>query len=337
MTVSLSICIPTYNRAVELRATLEALAAQWQSNLELVIADNASTDNTEELVHEYAARIAPVRYHRWSVNQGPDRNFLKAAELATGTYCWLLGSDDLPAPGAIHRLLALVEERSPTILLFERLLCSRDLSPQRHDRYFEPTEERTYDFANTGVLEGYLGSAKSVCAAFTYLSSMVFQRSAWNAVEADLAFDGSVYSHTYQLLSMCARGATLRFVPEALVLCRLGNDSFRDRGLARRTLLDLEGFDLLAQRCFLPERAECARRLRALLRHEYPFARVMRYHGILSSDPSWPVVVQRLRTTAGYDPWRLGLALLLGRIPPIVRLSFRLRDWRAGRLARHNA
>jgi len=108
MNIKLSICIPTYNRANFLGAAIDSVIKQATEEVEIVISDNASTDHTEELVREYQTRFPRIRYHKAKENMGADRNFLKVAELATGEYCWLLGSDDALADGAISTVLPML-------------------------------------------------------------------------------------------------------------------------------------------------------------------------------------------------------------------------------------
>ena len=103
--VKLSICIPTYNRAEFLPATLESIAAQWTDEIEIAVSDNASTDHTAAIVESYRERLGRVRWFRAESNRGADANYLKAVEISTGEYCWILGSDDPIAPGAIAELL----------------------------------------------------------------------------------------------------------------------------------------------------------------------------------------------------------------------------------------
>lgn len=335
----LSICIPTYNRAEFLPATLESIAAQWGDDLEITVSDNASADDTARIVEEYRARLGAVRWFRWESNQGADRNYLKSVEIATGDYCWILGSDDPIAPGAIDVLRHTIRERSPTILLFNRMLCTLDLTPVREDRFIDigRSDGAWYDFSRKDELEGYLEGARSMCATFSYLSSMAFSRAAWNAATGHEPFIGSAYVHSYKLLTACAAGGTLAYINRPLVHCRLGNDAFRDQGLARRVLLDLDGYVRLADACFGTARPRCAAAVRAILRHEYPLDRVLRYQGVLGNDPAWPEIVRRLGDEVGHSRVGLALATLLGRSRPLVNFSFWLRDARARRAGRRDA
>ena len=110
----LSLTIPTYNRAPFLAELLEALLPQLAGldagAAELVISDNASTDNTAETVAGFQARGLACRYLRQPENIGADGNFLTCLETARGQYCWVMGDDDLPLPGAISALISLLQQ-----------------------------------------------------------------------------------------------------------------------------------------------------------------------------------------------------------------------------------
>lgn len=326
----LSICIPTFNRAHFLPETLESLACQWGEDLELTVADNASTDDTQAVVERFRPRLGAVRTYRWETNQGADRNYLQCVALATGRYALILGSDDALVPGALDRLRAELL-REPALLLFNRQTCDRTLRPLRVEHFLEigGADRRTFDLGAPGVREAYLRSGRSLCAGFSYLSSVVFEKARWDAVDTDPAFLGSAYIHTQKLLGVfCQQDARLTYLDEALVRCRLGFDSFRDQGLAHRALLDLDGYAAFARTYFEPQEPGCAEALRGLVAGEYPFGRMLRLHGVARQEPRWPEVLEKLREIYDYPAWKLGLATLLGRSRSLVELAFYMRDLR---------
>lgn len=110
----LSLTIPTYNRARYLAELLETLLPQFAGVptdvAELVISDNASEDNTAEVIRGFQERELPCRYVRNEVNRGSDANFLQCLSLARGQYAWVLGDDDLLMPHTIASLLELLAE-----------------------------------------------------------------------------------------------------------------------------------------------------------------------------------------------------------------------------------
>ena len=85
----LTIAIPTYNGAKTIRNALDILLPQCTDEIELVISDNTSTDETPEIIPEYQ-KLYPIRYIRNKINIGPDANFLQCMKLASGKFTYLL-------------------------------------------------------------------------------------------------------------------------------------------------------------------------------------------------------------------------------------------------------
>src|SRR5262245_38813990 len=103
-----SVIVPTWNRAPFLRQLLNALSFQVypSDRLEVLVMDNSSTDNTEEVVSEAAARFEfSLRYCR-KLNDGPAASRNRGAELATGEILAFTDSDCLPVPGWIASAVA---------------------------------------------------------------------------------------------------------------------------------------------------------------------------------------------------------------------------------------
>lgn len=90
-----TIGVPTYNQASRLRKALESLAAQDYSNLEIVISDNASADNTPEVCGAFQQVRPFVRYHRNASTIPAFNNFEKVLLLAKGHYFMWAADDDL--------------------------------------------------------------------------------------------------------------------------------------------------------------------------------------------------------------------------------------------------
>jgi len=107
MNYKLSICIPTFNRSACLKELLDSIISQVEINqpVEICISDNASTDDTAQLVELYRQKYAYIVYSVAQQNAGFDRNLLRAVGLAQGEYCWLMGDDDKLESGAIKYIL----------------------------------------------------------------------------------------------------------------------------------------------------------------------------------------------------------------------------------------
>lgn len=105
----ISICVPTHHgrrdALAELIRCVVGQARDLPGQVEICVSDNASSDGTVELIGELSRDCpCPLLYHRQPHDTGLARNLVAAVGLARGRYCWLLGSDDLPAPGALARI-----------------------------------------------------------------------------------------------------------------------------------------------------------------------------------------------------------------------------------------
>jgi glycosyltransferase involved in cell wall biosynthesis len=104
----ISICIPTYNSARYLGAAIESALAQDAGDFEVVVCDNASTDETPELIRKYAtdSRLRPVRYEQLV---GQAANWNRCLDLARGEYIVLLHADDVLRPAFIRRAAEIID------------------------------------------------------------------------------------------------------------------------------------------------------------------------------------------------------------------------------------
>jgi len=89
-----SICIPTYNNARFLRECLNSIVNQTYPNKEIIISDNASTDETEKISKEYVKKYK-VKYYKNEKNIGAEANFTRCIELANGEFIAMYHSDDI--------------------------------------------------------------------------------------------------------------------------------------------------------------------------------------------------------------------------------------------------
>ncbi|MEW6694014.1 MAG: glycosyltransferase [Pseudomonadota bacterium] len=90
-----SIGMPVYNGAKFIREALDSLLAQTFTDFELIISDNASTDETEAICREYAAKDKRIHYIRQRENLGATANFKYVLDEAVGEYFMWAAADDV--------------------------------------------------------------------------------------------------------------------------------------------------------------------------------------------------------------------------------------------------
>jgi len=109
--MSVSVCIPTYNRPHNLINCLNSLSLQTNPNFEVCISDNCSDENIEKLIEPYKKKLN-IKFSKNKENLGAALNFLKVASMAEKEFIWFIGDDDLLVPNAIEELLKLIKKNS---------------------------------------------------------------------------------------------------------------------------------------------------------------------------------------------------------------------------------
>lgn len=101
-----SVCVTTYNRSRGLRAAVESLLRQDHAEFEVIICDNASTDDTAKVASELCQTDSRVRYLRHAENLGPVRNFMSGLEHCRGRFFMWLADDDWLGENYLSRCVA---------------------------------------------------------------------------------------------------------------------------------------------------------------------------------------------------------------------------------------
>ena len=105
-----SLGLPVYNGETFLAETLDSLLAQTFDDFELVISDNASTDDSQQICERYAALDPRVRYVRQVENRGAAWNFGEVFRLARGEYFKWCAHDDVCLPEFLAECVKVLDE-----------------------------------------------------------------------------------------------------------------------------------------------------------------------------------------------------------------------------------
>lgn len=104
-----SVLIPTYNYGHFLSEAINSVLIQTYQDFELIIVDNCSTDNTEEIVNNYAKNDARIKFMRNPENIGMYRNYNQALLLAQGEYIKFLNADDKFEPTLLEKFVRVLD------------------------------------------------------------------------------------------------------------------------------------------------------------------------------------------------------------------------------------
>ncbi len=118
----LTIIVPTYNRATLVERLLLGLKLELlglEDEVAVLVSDNASTDQTAQIVNRIAADWPALLTQRHPVNLGADNNFCGCVEGVTTRYFWIIGDDDLPKRGTLSCIVELLRTTSPALVYME--------------------------------------------------------------------------------------------------------------------------------------------------------------------------------------------------------------------------
>jgi glycosyltransferase involved in cell wall biosynthesis len=127
-----SVAIPVFNGDNYLAEALDSILAQTYRDFEIVISDNGSSDDTENICRRYAEQDSRVRYFRHDVNQGASWNFRRAVALASGEYFVFLAHDDKWAPEFLEKCVAILDTKPEVVLCYPKAI---EIDPQGNALY----------------------------------------------------------------------------------------------------------------------------------------------------------------------------------------------------------
>lgn len=107
-----SIITPTFNSANFIEETIKSVLSQTYSNWEMIIVDDCSGDNTEEVVSQYSRKDRRIKYIRLEKNSGAAIARNKAMGEAEGEYMAFLDSDDIWTAGKLSEQLSFMQEHN---------------------------------------------------------------------------------------------------------------------------------------------------------------------------------------------------------------------------------
>ena len=213
----LSICMATRNRGAFIGVTLESIICQATEQVEIVVLDGASTDNTEEVIRLYQHRFPRLRYFRQETNMGIDRDFAKAVDLAHGDYCWLFCDDDIFKPGAIGTVLKAIKD-DYALIVANSEVRSADLSNLLEPKRAQLKTDKTYKSGENHLLLADAGDCLS------FIGGVIIKRQLWATREKESYF-GTCFIHVGVIFQRPLPGNAL-VISEPLISARYGNASW---------------------------------------------------------------------------------------------------------------
>lgn len=220
--VRLSICIPTLNRGAFIKDTLESIASQLTDEVEIVLVDGGSQDNTKEVVTKFQETLPSLRYIRMTGPNdrvapscaGFDRDCDLAVAHAKGEYCWLFTDDDLLKPGAIKRVLE-AASHDYQLIVINAEVRSPDMSEVLEPSRLMLNKDRVYGRSEWDSL------FSSTATYLSFVGGVVIKRRLWLARNKQ-PYLGTGFIHIGVIFQAPLTGNTL-VISEPLIEIRYGD------------------------------------------------------------------------------------------------------------------
>ena len=107
-----SIITPSYNSEKYIIETIESVLAQTYKNWEVIIVDDLSTDDSLQIIEQYAQKDRRIKVIRSKQNRGPAKARNRAIEEAKGKYIAFLDSDDVWFPDKLEKQITFMQENN---------------------------------------------------------------------------------------------------------------------------------------------------------------------------------------------------------------------------------
>lgn len=113
-----TVLVPSYNHGRYLRQRIQSIFAQTYDNFELIVIDDCSPDDSDQVVQELLEEYS-FQYIRNPINSGtPFSAWERVATLATGDYIWVCESDDYAEPGFLHAAVESLRQDPKAVLFY---------------------------------------------------------------------------------------------------------------------------------------------------------------------------------------------------------------------------
>ncbi len=207
----ISICIPQYNRCRYLLQGLESIRAQTYRDVEVVVSDDGSKDDSPTVIPEYLARSGMAhRFIQQPRNLGYDANLRAALAAATGDYLFIMGNDDiLPAVDTLARVAVLLEKHRPAVALGNVQTAGSQTVSKR--------------VLSTRLHPGSVDTAIAMFRAFSCVTGVIFRRESFQEHNTS-RYDGSVYVQMFLGSRVVASGGPLLAIDEVIATTSISVD-----------------------------------------------------------------------------------------------------------------
>lgn len=211
--MKLTVLIPTYNREDRLRLSMPSYLSNKREDIDFLICDNNSSDDTEGFIEELSKQDQRIRFLKNPTNVGPTRSIFRALMNLSSEYFMFLADDDYISPTYIDEVLKVLEENPGVGVLhsiFEYEKEYKRYQNQKSELYGKGTAEAlNFAYSKSGVIPGITYKTSLIDYASLKLDNTIYP-------QVRLASHIALKSDVYCLNSATAFVAPNKFAKETV-------------------------------------------------------------------------------------------------------------------------
>lgn len=174
-----SVIIPNYNHAPYLQQRIDSVLNQTFKNFEIIILDDASTDNSKFIIEQYrdVSKIKHIVYNQ--TNSGsPFKQWVNGVALAKGNYIWFAESDDWCEPTLLTYLVEGIEQDRNCVLSY----CQSYSLNEKNDILWQTNYPNLYGFHDG---KSFIRNNMVYGCAIVNASMAIWRKSVFNKISKD--------------------------------------------------------------------------------------------------------------------------------------------------------
>jgi len=199
-----SIAMSTYNGEAFLQEQLESILNQTYTNLEIIISDDCSTDNTVEIIQEYKNKDKRITFHQNEKNIGFVKNFEKAISLCNGEFIALSDQDDIWKRNKIEIYL---NEIQKNVLIYSNAILIDKYSKENGKELFSDVDKLCKGKVNNSFLLDNVASG----------NTMMFKK---ELVKYILPIPSKITYHDFWISFVASTYGTINYTEEPMTYYR---------------------------------------------------------------------------------------------------------------------
>ena len=230
-----SICIPTYNSEKYLEQTLNSILKQTYNNIEIIIGDNASTDNTHEVIKKFKELDPRIKYYINDYNLGYSKNCNKLISVSNGEFIAIYHSDDIYNLKIVEKQVDILNNNLDLLGVFCSFETINDLGDSIKTKYFP---NYTNQYLIKINFDNYINNILTKGASFFCCPTSMIRKEVYATLNG---YDENLkYIEDQDMWARILLSGNLAIINESLIKYRIhdyqGSSIYKIRSIEKRSI-----------------------------------------------------------------------------------------------------